>query len=187
MLVGGGGGAPYISPEHDRQCGEVKGRALKIHTASSKGSLAQELCSLTYIHRSPSAATACPACLQLLLFPPDPVGGCHICSLHCRQPSVGTWEQSSASLGLAWVAGGLRCWQRGTLPRSTLAVPILPTQHPGCAWGLATLASGTWREKAGWRACSKMSVYIGHTGLICWHVRWVVAPGQGSTAGMELR
>lgn len=55
----------------------MKGRALKIHTASSKGSLAQELCLLTHIRRSPSAAAAC---LQLPPFPADPTGGCHICS-----------------------------------------------------------------------------------------------------------
>lgn len=72
MLAGGAAArGTYISPECDRRCGKVKGRALRIHTASSEGSLAQELCSLTHIRGSPSAVPSLPR---------GPHGGCHSCA-----------------------------------------------------------------------------------------------------------
>lgn len=152
---GGRRGDTYISPECGRQCREVKGRALKIHTAYSKGSLAQELCSLTYIRRSPSAAAACPACLQLPPFPTDPTGGCHICSLlpTAWRGDVGAelclpracWGgQEAARTGRGRQGGygagtGRRCpealWLFPSCPPSTRVVPgvslLWPAAHGG--------------------------------------------------------
>lgn len=99
----GGGGGTYISPECGRQCREVKGRALKIQTASSKGSLAEELCSLTYIRRSTSAATASPPAYSSP-FSVDPTGAAtfapHVLT------ACGMWEQSSVPWGLLRWPGG---------------------------------------------------------------------------------
>lgn len=123
MLAGGAeAGGTYISPKCDRRCGKVKGRALRIHRASSEGSLAQELCSLTHIRGSPSAV------------PSLPHGGCLSCCSRCCQRGRGR----AAELCLPGPAG-----QGGQMPANSLAAPPLsvPAQHPGPA-GVRALASG---------------------------------------------
>lgn len=50
------------------------------------------------------------------------------------------------------------------MPTSAVAVPLLPAQHPGPAWGLTALASGGGKLMG---TVGEMGAWLGHVGLVC--------------------